>query len=116
MEPPLVDVGIQRNVTRITQNPSDFPNREPVTQQFFDPHEVLIKLAFLQGALGLSQQLTLCLFSYNPELGFHTREGQAPSGPTLLDRHGPAPNYWESTEAVSPSRNRPRYRQNRRLG
>jgi len=63
MEPPLVDVGIQRNVTRIIQNPSDFPDREPVTQQSFDPHEVLIKLAFLQGALGLSQHLTPRSFS-----------------------------------------------------
>ena len=63
MESPLVDVGIERNVTGITQNPSDFSNREPVTQQFFDPHEVLIKLAFLQGALGLSEHLTPCSFS-----------------------------------------------------
>jgi hypothetical protein len=41
-------------------------------------------------------------------VGFHAREGQAPSGPTILDRRGPPPTYWESTEAVPPLRNRPR--------
>ena len=37
-------------------------------------------------------------------------------GPTILDRRGLAQIYWESTEAVSPSRNHPRHRQYGRLG
>ena len=37
------------------------------------------------------------------------REGQAPSGPAILDQRGPVQIYWESTEAIPPSRNRPRH-------
>ena len=53
---------------------------------------------------------------YVKSVGFHAREGQAPSGPAILDRRGPPPTYWESTEAVPPLGNRPRHRQYGRLG
>ena len=44
MQPSLVDIGVERNVARIAQHSSDFSDREPI---FFDPLEVLIKLALL---------------------------------------------------------------------
>ena len=46
---------------------------------------------------------------YVKSVGFHAREGQTPSGPAILDRGGPPPTYWESTEAVPPLRNRPKH-------
>jgi len=36
---------------------------------------------------------------YVKSVGFHAREGQAPFGPTILDRRGPPPTYWESNRS-----------------
>jgi hypothetical protein len=61
-QPSLVDVRIQGDVTGIAQYFGDFPDGESIAQQLPDPLDVLIELAFLQGALGLSKRLAKCLF------------------------------------------------------
>ena len=75
-------------------------------------HLAIGPLAGIRWRLGAKTVKGICvqsLLDVLQELGFHAREGQAPSGPTILDRRGPVQIYWESTEAIPPSRNRPRH-------
>jgi hypothetical protein len=54
MEPPFVDVSVQGDVARIAQHLRDLADRETIAEQFLDPRQILIELAFLDCPLGFA--------------------------------------------------------------